>query len=102
MKTYIDEYIEYPEETTNPFSTIKKALKNIPKMFPDVKAVLKRPRGQSAGIELSSENEDQLKKAFIMLYYSNGEEYYSKLIANGTLEDALESTDFYAYSSKQS
>lgn len=97
MKTYIPDYIEYPEETSNPFSTISKAIRNIPKKFPKVKAVKKWPRGQAAGIELSSADKDQLKKAFITVYFADGEEHYNELVANGTLEDELESMDFYAW-----
>ena len=97
MKTYIPEYNEYPEETSNPFSTISKTIRNIPKKFPKVKAIVKKPQGQAAGIELSSTDEEQLKKAFITLCYDNGEEHYNELVANGKLEDELESMDFYAW-----
>lgn len=97
MKTYIGDYIDYPENTSNPFSTLKKALKNIPKMFPKVKALVKKPRGCGEGIELSSNDEDQLKKAFICLCYDNGEQHYDEFVKNGTLEDELESMGFYDY-----
>lgn len=97
MTTYIPDYNEYPEETSNPFSTIKKTLKNIPKMFPEVRVFINQPSGQGAGIELSSENEEQLKKAFIMLCYANDEKHYNELVKNGTLEHELKSMGFYDY-----